>query len=557
MEDEGPGRILIHPEGGRQVRCPARFLEPTMIRLTSYLAGSWFAGSGRHVPLVDPSTEEVIAEASSEGADFAAALEHARNVGGPALRALSFAERAALLKDMAKILHAHREELLDLAQKNGGNTRGDAKFDVDGAIGTLAAYATFGEALAKRVGDRRFLTDGDMFPLTRSPRFVGQHVWVPRTGVAVHINAFNFPAWGTFEKAAVALLAGIPIITKPATATALVTWRMTQVLVESGRMPAGSFQLVVGSTGDLLSRLGPQDHLAFTGSNATGAMLRGTAGFAEKSVRVTVEADSLNAAVAGPDVEPGSDLWNTLVRNIVTDMTQKTGQKCTAVRRVFVPAAHADALQEALVDALANVVVGNPLQDGVTMGPVSTASQLRDALAGIRALAAHATIVTGGAERLDGRGAPEGKGFYVAPTVLRAASATDAGPVHDLEVFGPVVTLLPYDGTASVAAELVALGQGSLVTSAYSDDRAWVETFVLGAAPSLGRLLLLSSKVADQATAPGMVLPALVHGGPGRAGGGEELGGERGLLFYMQRTALQGDSAVIGKLFAAPVPTAS
>lgn len=528
-----------------------------MIRLSSYVAGAWFEGAGRFATLVDPSTEEPLAEASSEGLDFGAALAHARTVGAPALRALTFAERAALLKDMSKILHANREEFLDLAQRNGGNTRGDAKFDVDGAIGTLAAYASFGDALAKRVGDRRFITDGEMFPLTRSPRFVGQHVWVPRTGVAVHINAFNFPAWGTFEKAAVALLAGIPILTKPATATALLTWRMTQVLVESGRLPAGAFQLVVGSTGDLLSRLGGQDHLAFTGSNATGAMLRGTPGFAERGVRVTVEADSLNAAVLGPDVTPGSDLWATMLRNIVTDMTQKTGQKCTAIRRVLVPTDVADDLQDALVDALSGVVVGNPLADGVTMGPVSTASQLRDVLAGIRKLSDGARVALGGADRVEGRGAPEGKGYYVAPTVLRAEDARAAGPVHEHEVFGPVVTLLPYDGSADSAAELIALGQGSLVSSAASDDRAWIERFALGAAPSLGRLLLLSSKVADQATAPGMVLPSLVHGGPGRAGGGEELGGERGLLFYMQRTALQGDSAVFGKAFAAKDPAAS
>lgn len=519
--------------------------------LSSYVSGSWFTGTGRPATLVDPATEEVLAETSTEGIDFGAVLDHARTVGAPALRALTFGERALLLKDIAKILHANREEFLDLAQKNGGNTRGDAKFDVDGAIGTLAAYASFGEALSKRVGDRRFLSDGDMFPLTRSPRFVGQHVWVPRTGVAVHINAFNFPAWGTFEKVAVALLAGMPIVSKPATATALLTWRMIQVLVESGRVPEGALQLVCGSTGDLLSRLTGQDHLAFTGSNATGAALRATPGFAQRSVRVNVEADSLNAAVCGPDVGPGSDLWNTFVRNVVTDMTQKTGQKCTAIRRVFVPAEHADDLQEALVEALANVVVGNPLTDGVTMGPVSTASQLRDVLGGIRALSAHARVVTGGADRVEGRGSPEGKGYFVAPTVLRADDARTAGPVHDLEVFGPCVTILPYDGGADTAAELIGLGQGSLVSSAVSDDRAWVERFALGAAPHLGRLLLLSSKVADQATAPGLVLPSMVHGGPGRAGGGEELGGERGLLFYMQRTALQGDSAVFGKAFAA------
>ncbi len=527
-----------------------------MIRLESYVAGRWFAGTGPPARLVNPATEAPLAEATTEGLDFGAVLDHARRVGAPALRALSFAERAALLKEIAKALHGAREELLDLAQQNGGNTRGDAKFDVDGAIGTLSAYASFGEALGKRVGDRRFLTDGEMFALTRSPRFVGQHVWVPRTGVAVHINAFNFPAWGTFEKVAVALLAGIPIISKPATATALLTWRMTQVLVESGRLPEGAFQLLCGATGDLLSRLGPQDHLAFTGSNHTGALLRGTPGFASLSVRVNVEADSLNAAVAAPDVSPGSDLWNTLLRNVVSDITQKTGQKCTATRRVFVPEAHADAFQEALSDALSGVVVGDPVVDGVTMGPVSTASQLRDVLAGIARLAESNRVVCGGPERVEGRGAPAGKGYFVAPTVLRARDADSAGPVHSLEVFGPCVTLVPYDGEPESAAALVARGDGSLVSSAVSDDRGWVERFALGAAPSLGRLLLLSSKVADQATAPGLVLPSLVHGGPGRAGGGEELGGERGILFYMQRTAIQGDSAVLGKLFAAKTESA-
>ena len=275
-------------------------------------------------------------------------------------------------------------------------------------FGTLSAYAGFGEALGKRVGDRRFLADGDMFALTRSPRFVGQHVWVRRHGVAVHINAFNFPAWGTFEKVAVAFLAGVPVVTKPATATALVTWRMVQLLTESGRLPAGSLQLIVGSTGDLLSRLGPQDHLAFTGSNSTGAALRGTPGFAERSVRVNVEADSLNSAVVGPDVEPGSELWSTLVRNVATDLTQKTGQKCTAIRRVFVPESRIDDFQEALLESLSSVVVGNPLTDGVTMGPVATASQHRDVLTGIRTLSEFASVVTGGGA-VAGRGAPDGK----------------------------------------------------------------------------------------------------------------------------------------------------
>lgn len=517
-----------------------------MVRLKSFLAGEWFEGTGTPATLVDPATEAPLAEATSAGADFAGALAYARTVGFPALQALSFSDRAALLKDVSKLFHQNREELLDLAQQNGGATRGDAKFDVDGAIGTLAAYAVAGETLAKRAGDRRFLLDGEAIQLTRSPRFVGQHLWTARPGVAVHVNAFNFPAWGTFEKAAVAWLAGVPVITKPATATALLTWRMVDLLVASGRLPEGALQLVCGSTGNLLSLLGPQDSLAFTGSNRTGAALRQTPGFAERGVRVNVEADSLNALVVGPDVGVGSDLFHTATRSVVVDMTQKTGQKCTAIRRVMVPAELLADFEAALVESLATVVVGNPQSDGVTMGPVATAAQHHDVLAGISTLAAGNTVVRGGADRVQGRGAPEGKGYYVAPTVLRARA--DAAAAHELEVFGPCVTLIPYDGTAEAAAALVGRGQGSLVSTVAADDRAWLSTFVQGAAPWLGRLLMVSEKVHDQVTPPGMVLPTLVHGGPGRAGAGEELGGERGLLFYFQRTAIQGDRVVLGKL---------
>ena len=515
-----------------------------MIRLESYVCGRWQAGTGRAAVLVNPANEDAIAEASSEGVDFGAALAHGR-AAGAALRALTFGERAGVLKAMAKVLHQNREELLDLAQKNGGNTRGDAKFDVDGAIGTLSAYAVTGEAMGARLGDRRFLLDGDFIQLARNPRFVGQHLHTTRQGVAVHVNAFNFPAWGTYEKVAVAFLAGVPVITKPATATALVTWRSVQLLVESGCLPAGALQLICGSTGDLLSQLGPQDHLAFTGSNTTGSALRNTAGFAENGVRVTVEADSLNAAVCGPDVEVGGEVWSTMLRNVVQDMTQKTGQKCTAVRRVFLPESHAEAFEEALVDALSGVVVGDPTSDGVTMGPVSTASQLRDARAGISALAEGNRVVLGGPAPLDGRNAPAGKGYYVRPTVIAGANAH----THRLEVFGPCVSLLTYDGSAAGAAAGIAAGQGSLVSSFYADDRAWIGDVVADAAPWLGRMLVCGSKVADMATPPGMVLPSMLHGGPGRAGGGEELGGERGLLFYMQKTAVAGDRVVLGKVF--------
>jgi oxepin-CoA hydrolase/3-oxo-5,6-dehydrosuberyl-CoA semialdehyde dehydrogenase len=517
-----------------------------MMRLNSYVAGRWHAGTGQPTVLVNPATEAPIAEANADGVDHAAVLEHGRRAGA-ALRQMSWADRAAMVKAVAKLFHANREELLDLSQESGGNTRGDAKFDVDGAIGTLSAYAATGEAIAARVGSGRFLLDGDLEQLTRAPRFGGQHVLGPRHGVAVHINAFNFPAWGTFEKAAVAWLAGAPVVSKPATATAALTFRMTELLVASGLVPEGAFQLVCGSTGDLLSRLGAQDCLAFTGSNATGAMLRGTAGFAERGVRVTVEADSLNAAVLAADVEPGSEVWSTAVRHVATDMTQKAGQKCTAIRRVMVPEPLVDAFADALVEQLGGTTVGDPRTDGVTMGPVSTAGQLRDVLAGIRRLADAGSMVHGGAERIDGAGAAAGKGYYVAPTVVRMAGA-GPGVVHDHEVFGPCVSLLPYDGSARAAGEAVGLGCGSLVSTVYGDDRAWLGDMLAEAPPWLGRMMLVSSKVADQVTAPGMVLPGCVHGGPGRAGGGEELGGERGLAFYLQRTALQGDRVILGKL---------
>ncbi|MBM4365880.1 MAG: 3,4-dehydroadipyl-CoA semialdehyde dehydrogenase [Deltaproteobacteria bacterium] len=518
-----------------------------MIRLKSWVYGAWHEGGGKLATLVNPATEEVLGEASSEGVDFARVHEHARGKGLPALSSMSWADRALMLKNVARLFHSHREALLDLAQQNGGNTRGDAKFDIDGAIGTLGAYASLGESLAARLGDRKFILDGEMAQLTRAPRFGGQHLWVPRKGVAVHVNAFNFPAWGTFEKAAVAWLAGAPIVSKPATATALVAFRMAELLAESGLVPEGGFQLVCGSAGDLLSRLGAQDSLAFTGSNGTGAMLRHTPGFAERGVRVNVEADSLNAVVIGPDAEIGGELWSTAVRHVVTDMTQKTGQKCTAIRRVAVPESLVGEFEEAVVEALGAHTVGNPLVDGVTVGPVATAQQLRDVTAGIRAVAANGRVVLGGPERVDGRGSEAGKGYFVAPTVIRLDGA-GPGPVHDIEVFGPSVSILPYDGSAAEGANFLARGQGSLVSTAYSDDRAWIGQMIADGAPWLGRFMLVSSKVADQVTAPGMVLPSCVHGGPGRAGGGEELGNERGLQFYMQRTALQGDRVVLGKI---------
>jgi len=460
---------------------------------------------------------------------------------------MTFAQRGELLKQMANALHEYREELLDIAEKNNGGTRGDAKFDVDGATGTLASYARLGEKL----GDQEFLTDGKVTRLSRA-RFVAHHVRMPRPGAAVHINAFNFPAWGTFEKVAVSILAGMPVITKPATATAWLAWRMSQIIIDANILPKGAYTFICGSSGDLLDHLGAHDTLAFTGSADTGGFLRGKDPFIKGSTPVNIEADSLNAAVFGPKAEPGSDLWYLAVRNIVKDMTQKTGQKCTAVRRILVPEPWADALCEAIAEDLSRVIVGNTADKSVTMGPVATANQLKDVRAGIDRLAQQATIVCGGTDPIEGIGAPDGKGYYVAPTRLRAESAEAAPDVHDHEVFGPCATVIPYNGEPDEAARIVALGGGSLVSATYTDDRKWLKSFLLGAAPWNGRVLACTAKVADETFPPGMVLPNCLHGGPGRAGGGEELGGLRGLEFYTQRVAIQGDSGILGKILGIP-----
>jgi oxepin-CoA hydrolase/3-oxo-5,6-dehydrosuberyl-CoA semialdehyde dehydrogenase len=512
-----------------------------MITLKSYLMGAWREGSGEFATLVDPTTEEPIARASSGGLDLAGALEHARRVGGPALRGMTFAERGDLLKRMSKALYEVRDDLIGVSIQNGGTTRGDAKFDIDGAIGTLDYYA----GLGRKLGAIRVLADGPGEQLTRSSRFWGYHVKLPRRGVAVHVNAFNFPAWGLGEKAAVALLAGMPVVTKPATATALLAFRVMERLVASAVLPDGVLQLVCGGAGDLVSFLGGQDVLAFTGSGTTGAQLRGLQSVVTRSVRLNVEADSLNAAVLGEDVEPGSDTYGMFVRDVAREMTQKTGQKCTATRRIFVPVALVDRVQEDLCERLAEIKVGNPALEEVRMGPLATAQQLRDVRAGLaRLVESGAKIVFGSATDVRPLGAEPGRGFFVSPVLLRADSPRTAHAVHAHEVFGPVATLMPYQGVGD-AANLVALGEGGLVASVYSDDPATMQALLLEMAPYSGRILAGSAKIAEQAIAPGLVLPSCVHGGPGRAGGGEELGGLRGLDFYLQRTAVQGDRALL------------
>ncbi len=512
-----------------------------MIEIKSFVGGRWDSGRGEKTVLVNPATEEPLAHAASAGVDFGAALSFARSQG-QTLRAMSFAARGEILRAMSRAIHAHRDELITLAIANGGNTRSDAKFDIDGASGTLGAYADLAATLGEGM-----LTDGDAFQLGRSARLYGRHVWVPREGVAVHINAFNFPAWGFGEKAAVALLAGMPIVVKAATSTSLVAFRLMEIFASEGAIPVGAISFIASQPGDLLSHLTAQDVLAFTGSSATASLLRTNAAVVRNSVKLNVEADSLNAAVLGADVDSG-DLMNLFVGDVVRDMTQKTGQKCTAIRRVIVPKNRVADVTAMIGERLAAVRIGDPSLENVTMGPLATARQMRDAQAGITRLAADSRTAFGG-EAIRPIGVADGKGFFVGPVLFVHESGAPEGAAHTREeVFGPVATVVAYDGEADAAARIVAAGGGSLVSSVYSDDKDYLRRFVRGAAAFNGRVSIASTKIASQALQPGMVLPQLIHGGPGRAGGGEELGGMRGLSLYMQRVALQGDRALLDSI---------
>ncbi len=514
-----------------------------MDELRSHLSGSWQSGTGEPQILYNPATEEAVATCCATGLDLEAGLDFARREGGSALRKLSLAQRGQLLQTLASTIHEHREALIELAISNGGNTRSDAKFDIDGASATLSYYA----GLAAAKGDAMVHEDGEMLQLGQSRRFVGRHAWLPRNGVAVLINAFNFPAWGFGEKAACALLAGMPIVVKPATSTACVAARLVEIAVD--KMPAGTLSSVVGSAHVLPTLLGYQDVISFTGSSQTAGRLRALPQVASGAVRLNVEADSLNAAVLGPDIEAGSDTYNMFLRDVSREMTQKAGQKCTAIRRVFTSSAIRERVRDDLVERLGAVRVGNPAAAGVKMGPVATAQQRRDVLAGIEVLASQTRKVFG-SEHAELVGTQDGKGYFV-PITLLESDTPDVPGVHDDEVFGPVATLMGGVDDAATAGTWVAKGQGGLVCSIYTDDRSYAGAMLAEVGPHHGRVMFASTKIADQAPSPGTVLPSMNHGGPGRAGGGEELGGWYGTGLYAQRVAVQGDrgmlDAMLGK----------
>lgn len=511
--------------------------------LTSFLAGRFRAGTGEGRPVVDPVTEEVLARASSEGLDVEEGLAHARNAGGPALRALSFPERGALLARLAERIHASRDDLIELAMRNGGNTRSDAKFDVDGGALALQHYA---EAAA-RLPERGPLPDGEPVEIGASKRLGGRHVRLPLPGVAVLVGAYNFPVWGVLEKAACAWLAGVPVVVKPATPTALVAHRLVEVLVEDGALPDGALSLLVGDARPLLAALDERDAVAFTGSSATAAALRALPNVRERSVRLNVEADSLNAALLLPDIEPGSDTFDLFVSDCVREMTQKAGQKCTALRRLFVPRGRVEAVREALAERIAEVRTGDPFEETVRMGPLASEEALESVRSGLSRLEESARVVArGSADFVRGRGAPD-RGLFHEPVLLEAGSADTPGAVHEVEVFGPVQTLLPY-GELDEAFAGVALGGGSLVTAVYGDDREALAVSVERLGPHTGRLYLGTRHLAGRSPGPGTALPTLVHGGPGRAGDGLELGDLRGLWLYTRLVALEGYAPLLGRL---------
>jgi oxepin-CoA hydrolase/3-oxo-5,6-dehydrosuberyl-CoA semialdehyde dehydrogenase len=496
--------------------------------LESYAAGRWYAASTEGHPLLDAATGEEVARISSAGLDLGAMAHHARTVGGPAIRELTFHERALLLKELATHLTGLKDEFYELSLATGA-TRRDSMIDIDGGFGTVFSYSSKGR---RELPNAHVACDGDLEQLGRTGIFLGQHVWTSRPGVAVQINAFNFPVWGMLEKLAPAFIAGLPSIVKPASQTAYLTELVVRRIVESGILPEGSLQLLSGSAGDLLDHLGVQDSVAFTGSAHTAGILRQHPSVLHGGVALQVEADSLNCSVLGPDVAAGDPEWDLFVKGVVTEMTAKAGQKCTAIRRVIVPSAVADEVTDAIAAKLASITVGNPGDEATRMGPLASLGQRDEVRKAVEALRSSCDVVldegevAGDAER----------GAFMSPVLLRARAG--ALEPHDVEPFGPVSTVMAYD-SLDEAVTLAARGKGSLAGSVVTHDPAVARTLVLGLAPWHGRILVLDRDDAPESTGHGSPLPMLVHGGPGRAGGGEELGGVRGVLHHMQRSAIQ------------------
>jgi 3,4-dehydroadipyl-CoA semialdehyde dehydrogenase len=513
--------------------------------LQNYLGGRWVAGSGAGTALFDPVLGTEIARVDATGLDLRTGFAFARETGGAALRAMTYRERAAMLAAAVKVLQARRDDYYAIATANSGTVKNDSAVDIDGGIYTLSTYAKLGDSL----GDRRFLLDGEPARLAKEPLFQSQHVLVPSRGLALFINAFNFPSWGLWEKAAPALLSGVPVVIKPATATAWLTQRMVKDVVEAGVLPAGALSVVCGSSAGLMDALEPFDVVSFTGSAETAALIRSHAAVTQRSVRVNIEADSVNSALLLEGEAPGSEAFELLAKEVVREMTQKSGQKCTAIRRVLVPEALYASAAEAISARLAKTTVGNPRNESVRMGALVSRAQLNAVREGLAHLQAQAETLHDGAQHtlVD---ADPAIACCVGPTLLgtRNTAGSDASErIHDTEVFGPVATLLPYRDRAH-ALQLIGRGQGSLVASLYGNDAKALADAAIALAPLHGRVHVISPDVAALHTGHGNVMPQSLHGGPGRAGGGEELGGLRALNFYHRRAAIQASTETLAHL---------
>jgi 3,4-dehydroadipyl-CoA semialdehyde dehydrogenase len=519
--------------------------------LESYVLDKWAGGQDVESELIDPTRGTVLATVSARGLDLDGALKFAREKGGRALRALNYAARAKLIGAIADVLALNRARYEEIAIANSGNTKTDAAIDIDGGIGTLKYYARLGASL----GEAKTLIDGKPVRLTKAENYQAIHLLTPRHGVAVHINAFNFPSWGLWEKAACALLAGMPVLAKPASATCLLSHEMVRDVAAAGILPEGALSLLSGSIGDLLDHVTGADVIAFTGSSDTASRIRGHRNVLSRGTMVNVEADSVNAALLAPSAAPSTPAFDAFIKEVAREMTVKAGQKCTAIRRVLAPAGRASDIADALSARLAKITVGDPRNEATRMGPVINRAQQASVLQGISKLSSEAAIVCGGklAPKLDG--IDGAKSTFVLPTLLKVDDASKAQAVNETEIFGPAATIIPYRDEAEAFA-LVARGGGSLVTSVFGDDLDFLARAVGELGASNGRLLAVDPSVVEGHSGHGIVMPQCHHGGPGRAGNGEELGGLNGLKLYHQRVAVQGSTALIGTLSAGAAPFA-
>lgn len=524
----------------------------TIQQISSFAAGQWVAPGAGARNIASAITGDIIATAGNSDLDVAAMLDHARTVGGPALRGLTFHQRAKMLKALAAHLSQHKQALYDLSFDTGA-TQSDHIIDVDGGIGTMFVFASKGR---REMPDGHVYLDGEVEQLSRNGTFLGQHICTPLQGVAIHINAFNFPVWGMLEKLAPTLLAGVPAIVKPATNSCYVTELAVRLMLDSGILPAGALQLVSGGLGDMLDRLDCQDVVSFTGSADTALKLRSNPIILKNSIRFVAEQDSLNASVLGPDAVPGTPEFDLFVKEVQREMTTKAGQKCTAIRRILAPKNSVQAVIEALSARLSKTVIGDPRLDTTRMGALVSNGQKRDVLEKAALIATEAERVFGDPDNFEVNGADGDKGAFVPPMLFHCADPDNAQRIHDTEAFGPVSTIMGYDDTDHAIA-LVNKGQGSLVASVITHDPQVARQVALGAGAFHGRLYFNNRDSMKESTGHGAPMPHMVHGGPGRAGGGEELGGIRGAMHYMQRTAIQGSPEILTAIGETWVPGAA